>query len=81
MKNHEKSAADEIADVRMNRPHVVLLGAGASRAAFLLGERNGKRLPVMADFFETAPIAEALASEGISYSGRHFEDLYSELAL
>jgi hypothetical protein len=73
VKNHEKSAADEIADVRMNRPHVVLLGAGASRAAFLLGERNGKRLPVMADFFETAPIAEALASEGISYSGRNFE--------
>jgi len=27
----------------MGRPHVVLLGAGASRAAFPRGERNGKR--------------------------------------
>jgi len=67
----EKSAAEEIADVSMGRPHVVLLGAGASRAAFPRGERNGKRLPVMADFFETAPIADALASGGIPYSGRN----------
>ena len=81
MRKHEKSVADEIADLRIGRPHVVLLGAGASRAAFPLGERHGKRLPVMADFFETGPIAEALASEGISCSGRNFEELYSELAL
>lgn len=64
----------------MDRPHVVLLGAGASRAAFPRGERTGKRLPVMADFFEIAPVANALAAGGISYSGRNFEDLYSELA-
>lgn len=79
MKELEKSVADEIADVSMGRPHVVLLGAGASRAAFPSGERNGKRLPVMADFFETAVIADALASEGIPCSGRNFEELYSEL--
>jgi hypothetical protein len=81
VKKHEKSVADEIADVRLERPHVVLLGAGASRAAFPRGDRNGKRLPLMVDFFETAPIAEALISERIAYSGRNFEDLYSELAL
>lgn len=79
MKDLGKSAAEEIADVSMGRPHVVLLGAGASRAAFPQGERNGKRLPVMADFFEIASIADALASAGISYSGRNFEELYSEL--
>jgi hypothetical protein len=28
-------------------PHVVLLGAGASRAAFLKGDRNGRILPLM----------------------------------
>jgi hypothetical protein len=75
----EKSVAEEIADVSMGRPHVVLLGAGASRAAFPRGERNGKRLPVMADFFGIAPIADALASGGVPYSGRNFEELYSEL--
>lgn len=80
MKNLEKSVAEEIGDVSMGRPHVVLLGAGASRAAFPRGERNGKLLPVMADFFETAAVADALASKDISYSGRNFEELYSELA-
>lgn len=79
MKDPEKSAAEEITDVSMGRPHVVLLGAGASCAAFPQGERNGKRLPVMVDFFEVAPIANVLASEGIHCSGRNFEELYSEL--
>lgn len=80
MKDLEKYIADEIADVSMNRPHVVLLGAGASRAAFPRGERNGKRLPVMADFFEIALVADVLASAGIPCSGRNFEELYSELS-
>lgn len=74
-----KSVAEEITDVSMGRPHVVLLGAGASRAAFPRGERNGKRLPVMSDFFEIASIADGLAAARISYSGRNFEELYSEL--
>jgi len=76
----EKSVREEIEDVSMGRPHVVVLGAGASRAAFPRGERNGKRLPVMADFFETAPIASALGRAGLAYSGRNFEEVYSELA-
>ncbi|MFW6223076.1 MAG: hypothetical protein ACOC3T_05645 [Bacteroidota bacterium] len=32
-----------------NRPHVVILGAGASAAAFPQGDANGKKLPVMND--------------------------------
>jgi hypothetical protein len=79
VKGLEKSVAEEIADVSMGRPHVVLLGAGASRAAFPRGERNGKRLPVMADFFETTAVADDLISVGIPHSGRNFEELYSEL--
>lgn len=77
----EKSIEDEIADVRTKRPHVVLLGAGASRQAFPRGERNGKRLPVMADLLEMPPFADALTSAGISHAGRNFEELYSELTL
>lgn len=63
----------------MGRPHVVLLGAGASRQAFPRGERNNKRLPVMADFVETPGVSDALTSAGIPYAGRNFEELYSEL--
>jgi len=77
----EKSAEEEIADVRMKRPHVVLLGAGANRQAFPRGERNGRHLPVMADFLKTASFAGVLTAAGISHAGRNFEELYSELAL
>jgi len=80
VKDLEKSVAEEIADVSMGRPHVVLLGAGASRAAFPQGERSGKHLPTMADFFEIASITDAVAGAHIPYSGRNFEEFYSELA-
>ena len=31
------------------QPHVVILGAGASKAAFLGGDRNGKSIPLLDD--------------------------------
>jgi hypothetical protein len=77
----EKSVADEIAQVSMGRPHVVLLGAGASRAAFPTGERSGRRLPLMLDFAEIVPVGAIFAEARIQLEGRNFEDAYAELAL
>jgi hypothetical protein len=73
------TAAEEIADHREVRPHLVILGAGASRAAFPQGERQGRRLPVMADFGEIVPIAPILEKSGIDWQGKNFEELYSQL--
>lgn len=75
----EKSVADEIAQVTMGRPHVVLLGAGASRAAFPRGERNGRLLPLMLDFFDVVPVRDIINSAGIPWKGRNFEDIYADL--
>jgi hypothetical protein len=61
----EVSAAEEIQQVRIGRPHLVLLGAGASRAAFPDGERNGHVLPLMADFTKIASVAGVLKRAGI----------------
>ena len=36
----------------LNSPHVVILGAGASRAACPDGDKNGEILPLMDDFIE-----------------------------
>ena len=33
----------------INSPHVVILGAGASRASFPDGDKNGIELPLMCD--------------------------------
>lgn len=78
---HEASVADEIDQIEMERPHVVLLGAGASRAALPEGDANGRRLPLMGDFAEIVPVIDVLAKAGISHTGRNFEELYSELCL
>lgn len=60
-------------------PHVVILGAGASRAAFPEGDAHGKRLPVMADLIEVLGLAPAIADSGFS-STSDFESLYDEIA-
>lgn len=64
-------------DVSMERQHVIILGAGASRAAFPDGDRDGVRLPLMNDLVDMAELMPILAKYGIQYSGGNFEDLYS----
>lgn len=77
---HEYSVEDEINDVGVTRPHVVILGAGASLAAFPSGDRNGRRLPLMLDFVETVGLGPILDRHNINYTpGENFEDLYSGL--
>jgi hypothetical protein len=71
--------AYEISDVQELRPHLLILGAGASRAAFPNGELQGYRLPLMADFCEIVPVAPILEKDGIQWRGKNFEEVYSSL--
>ncbi|MGD1037368.1 MAG: hypothetical protein ABR878_09255 [Roseiarcus sp.] len=74
----ERSVADEVADVSMKRPHVVVLGAGASRAACPDGDKKGRTLPLMADFTHCTGISPLLQSWGLDPT-ENFEDMYSNL--
>jgi hypothetical protein len=65
-------------DTSVNSPHVVLLGAGASRAACPTGDANGRKLPVLSDIVEIVGVGADLP-EG--YDTDDFERLYSSLAL
>jgi hypothetical protein len=66
--------------MNIQRPHLVLLGAGASVAAFPEGEKNGLKLPLMNNFVETvAGLADYFDKCGIDYKGKNFEDLYCSL--
>jgi hypothetical protein len=76
----EVSREEEIQQIRMRRRHLVILGAGASRAAFPKGERNGNRLPLMADFANIVPVQEVFGELDIPLKGRNFESAYSEIA-
>jgi|LSQX01.2.fsa_nt_gb hypothetical protein len=63
---------------RAKPPHVVILGAGASLAAFSNGDRNGRRLPLMKNIVEVIGLQDEVS--GI-YHDLHndFEALYSRL--
>lgn len=69
----------EMHNISMQRPHLVLLGAGASLAAFPSGERNGKTLPLMQNLIEVVELQPHLDKLGIRYKDRNFEEIYSEL--
>ena len=50
---YTQTLLDLQSDVSFERSHVVILGAGASYAAFPKGDKNGKPLPVMNNFVES----------------------------
>ena len=60
-------------------PHVVLLGAGASRAAFPNGDKESRSIPLMddlVDFLDLSPVLEAVGP----IENANFESVYSKLA-
>jgi hypothetical protein len=69
---------DERDNVFMGRSHLVVLGAGASRAAFPDGDSNGKRLPLMSDFVETLALRSELVDWGVNPE-LNFEDIFSDI--
>ncbi len=74
------SVDKEIADAGMSgRPHVVILGAGASLAAFPNGDRNGRRLPLMNNLVDVLDLESLLASRTINYDATDFEAIYADL--
>lgn len=71
----------EVRQLDTGKPHVVILGAGCSRAALPDGDANGLHLPLMQDFLQTVtPLRDLLERRGISYEKRNFEEVYSDLA-
>ena len=62
-----------------HRPHVVLLGAGASRAAFPNGDRSSKPIPLMDDLVETLDLRSVFERVG-PIDNANFESVYSKLA-
>ena len=69
-------------DIKSNinhSPHVVLLGAGASLAAFPNGDKNGIRLPLMCNFIQTVGLEGDLEKYGVNENVEDFEAFYDDL--
>ena len=72
---------NQYGNVPASRPHVVILGAGASRAALPDGDANGRRLPLMADFLEALPsVQEHLLEAGVEVDENDFKLTYGRMA-
>ena len=63
----------------MSRPHVVLLGAGASLAAFPNGDKSSNPIPLMNNLVATLNLHSLLERAG-ELNDVNFESVYSKLA-
>lgn len=61
------------------RPHIVLLGAGASVAAAPNGDKNGKRIPVLNSLPATLGIEAELKQAGFKLPISDFEQAFTEI--
>ena len=52
MSDHRISKTQLINDPQKLRPHIVIVGSGASVASFPKGDKNGKQLPTMDNLVE-----------------------------
>ena len=71
---------EQMIEIYPQRPHLVILGAGASKDAMPDGDANGKPLPVMSEFISTINLTDYIGKiEGVPKTD-NIEDVYSWLA-
>ena len=63
----------------LERPHIVILGAGATMAAIPNGDKNGKRCSVMKGFIENMGLSDLLKRVTVNTDSDNLEEILSEL--
>lgn len=69
----------EFMNRQRSRSHLVILGAGASIAAIPNGDKNGRKLSCMDNFFTELNIEGLLSHCKLKTNSKNLEDIYSEL--
>ncbi|MFN0197777.1 MAG: hypothetical protein ACKVT0_13615 [Planctomycetaceae bacterium] len=69
----------KIQEAGFQRPHVVILGAGASLQAFPDGDANCRKMPLMRYIVDVVGLGPILDDAGIHENRDDFEKLYSHL--
>lgn len=59
--------------------HVVILGAGASCATILHGDKNKKKIPAIGNFIEVAGLSDCLSNIKLKTTSENFEEIFMEL--
>lgn len=71
--------SEKFEDGMKNRPHVVILGAGASCAAIPNGDKNGQWISAMSGFIEKLGLTNIISDVSIKTDSDNLEDIYMEL--
>jgi len=79
MEDHEVTLEQEIADTSAGRPHFLLLGAGASRAALPDGDKNGRPVPLLQEVADDLGLVEYFPEDLKELARTNFESAYSQL--
>ncbi len=75
----EVSVAEEIGRVWIGKPHVVLLGAGASKAALPTGDRHGRSVPLLREVAQELDLDRLFPPNLSDIARNDFEGAYSQL--
>lgn len=67
----------EIGDVSAEKPHVVLIGAGASKAALPHGDKHGRPVPLLRDVAEGLSLVDLFPDDLKALAAADFEAAYS----
>lgn len=79
MTEEDKEIEENYKRYVLGRPHIVILGAGATMAAIPNGDRNGKRCSVMKGFIENMGLTDLLSSVDFKTDSDNLEEIFSEL--
>ena len=71
------SIAEATKSLVVSKPHVIILGAGASLAACPNGDRYGRKLPLMSNFTNVVALDDLVPTES---RGQNFEEFFSRIA-
>ena len=74
-----QAEAEKFEHIMKNRPHVVILGAGASVATIPNGDANGKKISVMNDFFQKTNTEYLLEGIELRTKSKNLEDIFCEI--
>lgn len=70
---------EEIIKLSLKKPHLFILGAGATKACIPNGDKNNNSSPVMKDFLKTIGKEDILDGIELETTSNNIETIYSEL--
>lgn len=71
--------AQKVQRIIKDRPHVVILGAGATVASIPNGDKHGKKSSVMNGFIDKLSMREVIEGINLNTTSDNLEDIYTEL--